>query len=121
MTRVGLEPPTSGSGVRGVNRQATAPPNTELKSVLESFCYMYLRFHYMLRFYFLINEKLTTENKLAMNRKLNNQNPNPALKTKRGNNLNYKSHYTKYTRIASVLNELYIHSKFIVNDESYHL
>ena len=25
-TRVGLEPPTSGSGVRGVNHQATAPP-----------------------------------------------------------------------------------------------
>ena len=24
-TRVGLEPPTSGSGVRGVNHQATAP------------------------------------------------------------------------------------------------
>ena len=26
-TRVGLEPPTSGSGVRGVNHQATAPPS----------------------------------------------------------------------------------------------
>ena len=27
-TPVGLEPPTSGSGVRGVNHQATAPPLT---------------------------------------------------------------------------------------------
>ena len=26
VTRVGLDPPTSGSGVRGVNHQATAPP-----------------------------------------------------------------------------------------------
>ena len=27
LTRVGLEPPTSGSGVRGINHQATALPN----------------------------------------------------------------------------------------------
>ena len=26
-TRVGLEPPTSGSGVQGINHQATAPLN----------------------------------------------------------------------------------------------
>ena len=25
LTRVGLEPPTSGSGIRGINHQATAP------------------------------------------------------------------------------------------------
>ena len=27
LTRVGLEPPTSGSGVRGINHQATALPD----------------------------------------------------------------------------------------------
>ena len=30
MTRVGLEPPTSGSGVRGDNHQATTPPSGSL-------------------------------------------------------------------------------------------
>ena len=29
LTRVGLEPPTSGSGVRGINHQATALPWTD--------------------------------------------------------------------------------------------
>ena len=33
LTRVGLEPPTSGSGVRGINHQATALP----KAVYEHF------------------------------------------------------------------------------------
>ena len=30
-TRVGLKPPTSGSGVRGVNHQATAPPRCQVR------------------------------------------------------------------------------------------
>ena len=30
-TRVGLKPPTSGSGVRGVKHQATAPPRCQVR------------------------------------------------------------------------------------------
>ena len=35
-TRVGLEPPTSRSGVRGVNHQATAPPYESIIKILVS-------------------------------------------------------------------------------------
>ena len=35
-TRVGLEPPTSGSGVRGVNHQATALPGALVISLVFS-------------------------------------------------------------------------------------
>ena len=36
-TRVGLEPPTSGSGVRGVNHQATAPPSYGMRTKYRDF------------------------------------------------------------------------------------
>ena len=34
LTRVGLEPPTSGSGVRGINHQATALPTYAIWSIV---------------------------------------------------------------------------------------
>ena len=36
LTRVGLEPPTSGSGVRGINHQATALPRLMSKLPVEN-------------------------------------------------------------------------------------
>ena len=35
LTRVGLEPPTSGSGVRGINHQATALPYNTLETFFQ--------------------------------------------------------------------------------------
>ena len=38
-TRMGLEPPTSGSGVRGVNHQDTAPPHPPAFSLDKTYKY----------------------------------------------------------------------------------
>ena len=44
LTRVGLEPPTSGSGVRGINHQATALPTLVLGTTYDGFSGLFLSF-----------------------------------------------------------------------------